>query len=240
MPLLSVENVVVRYGNVQAVHGISLSLDAGQVLGVLGPNGAGKSSLLKCVAGVVPSRSGAIHFNGLDLGGVRVQARASRGLVLAPEGRGLLADMTVEENLRLGAYANGRLAVGELRRRLDEAVELFPVLGTRRQQRAGSLSGGESSMLTVARALMSKPELLLLDEPTLGLAPLTAEALFERLLVLKAGGQTMIIVEQRAAGLLDVADRIAVMNRGEVVRTEAASQVDVNDLMGDYFGSGHQ
>lgn len=237
MALLAVTDVVVHYGSVQAVHGVSLSLDDGQVLGVLGPNGAGKSSLLKCIAGVVRQRSGTISLNGRDLKGLRVQRRVGLGVVLAPEGRGLLAGMTVEENLRLGGYASaGRLSQSEVRSRLAEAISLFPTLGERRVQTAGSLSGGEASMLTVARALMSKPAVLLLDEPTLGLAPLAAQALFERLQTLKVAGQAMVIVEQRAVGLLEVADRVVVMNRGDVIREVDSTAVDVGDLLADYFG----
>ncbi|MCW3017200.1 MAG: transporter [Solirubrobacterales bacterium] len=236
MSLLAIRNLDVRYGAVAAVVGASLEVGQGEVVGILGPNGAGKSTMLAAVAGLVRAVAGSVHLDGRDLGRLGPDRRARSGIVLVVEGRGVLGPMTVAENLELGAYPGGRQARSELAARLEEAYELFPVLRERAAQPAGVLSGGEAAMLVVARGLMSRPRILLLDEPALGLAPRTASDLFARLGELKSAGTTMVIVEQKAADLLAVADRVAVMRGGRIVRTAASSDVNLEDLQQAYLG----
>jgi branched-chain amino acid transport system ATP-binding protein len=233
--VLTVEQLSVRYGSAEAVHDVSLTVEEGEVVGVLGPNGAGKSTTLSAVAGLVRPASGRITVAGLPVDGWSVERRVRAGLALVAEGRRVLAPLTVEENLRLGAYAlRDRKAVAE---RLDEAFAMFDVLAERRGQLAGTLSGGEAAMLVVARALMSRPRLLLLDEPTLGLAPLASARLFTRLAELKAAGMPMLIVEQKASGLLDVVDRVAVLAQGRIVAERRAVDMDPGELQSLYLGT---
>lgn len=236
MSLLAMKNVDVRYGAVAAVTGASLEVAEGEVVGILGPNGAGKSTLLAAIAGLVRASAGSVELEGRDLGRLGPERRARAGVILVAEGRGVLGSMTVAENLELGAYPGGREAHAHLPERMEEAYDLFPVLRERADQPAGVLSGGEAAMLVVARGLMSKPRILLLDEPALGLAPRTASDLFARLGELKGSGTTMVVVEQKAADLLEVADRVAVMSGGRIVRTADARDVDLEDLQRAYLG----
>lgn len=236
MSLLAIRDVDVRYGAVAAVVGASLEVAQGEVVGVLGPNGAGKSTLLSAIAGLVRTAAGSVALDGRELGRLGPERRARAGVVLVAEGRGVLGPMTVAENLELGAYPAGREARAQLAARTEEAYELFPVLRERADQPAGVLSGGEAAMLVVARGLMSRPQILLLDEPALGLAPRTASELFARLAELKRDGTTMVIVEQKAADLLEVADRVAVMSGGRIVRTARPSEVHLEDLQRAYLG----
>jgi branched-chain amino acid transport system ATP-binding protein len=240
MALLEVEAVEVRYGGVTAVRGAGLSVDEGEVVGVLGPNGAGKSSLLAAIAGVVRPAAGDVSLAGRRLGRSPAERRARLGMALVAEGRGVLGPMTVTENLELGAYPSGRIGGAELRSRLESSFELFPILRERAQEPAGVLSGGEAAMLVVARALMSRPRVLLLDEPTLGLAPRATADVFAKLEQLKRQGTTMLVVEQKAADLLDLADRVAVMRNAEIVERARAGHVDLENLRRLYFGSGAQ
>lgn len=234
-PLLRAEAISVSYGSVHAVRGVDLEVTTGEVLGVIGANGAGKSSLVNALSGGVPA-AGTVVVDGVPLNGRAVGDRIRAGLAVSPEGRGVLAGMTVDENLQMGAYAVRRRDAGQLAGRLAEAFDIFPVLKQRRRQEAQTLSGGEAAMLSVARALMSGPKLLLLDEPTLGLAPIMRATLFERLAVLKERGLAMVIVEQRAAELLEVADRVLHMKQGEVDGTTDAADVDAESLARLYFG----
>ena len=233
---LSIDGVDVRYGGVAAVRDATLEVADGEVVGILGPNGAGKSSLLAAVAGLVPVAAGRVSLHGNDLRRRPAEARARDGLVLVAEGRGVLGPLTVDENLELGTYAGGRAAYADLRARRDEAYELFPALRDRADRPAGVLSGGEAAMLVVARAMMSRPRVLLLDEPALGLAPRTTGDVFARLGDLKAAGTTLVVVEQKAADLLEVADRVAVMRGGEIVHLSAAGDLSIDELQRTYLG----
>ena len=208
-PLLEVEQLVVRYGAVEAVHGVSFSANAGEVTALIGANGAGKSSTLAAISGLVPAR-GRIRFDGHDIAGAPPHAIVRAGVIQVPEGREILARMTVEENLLMGLRDGERSALGS-------AYERFPILRERRALLAGSLSGGEQQMLAIARALLARPRLLLLDEPSLGLAPLVVKRVFDTLAELKRQGVTMLLVEQNALRALRLADRAYVMELGRIV-----------------------
>jgi branched-chain amino acid transport system ATP-binding protein len=207
-PLLEIEELRVRYGVVEAVHGISFAANAGEVTALIGANGAGKSSTLAAISGLVPA-GGRIRFDGHDIAGSPPHAIVRAGIVQVPEGREILARMSVEENLLMGLR-------GRDRRELDSAYERFPILRERRALLAGTLSGGEQQMLAIARALLARPRLLLLDEPSLGLAPLIVKQVFEILADLKRQGVTMLLVEQNALRALRLADRAFVLELGRI------------------------
>ncbi len=208
-PLLEVEELRVRYGAVEAVHGVSFAVNAGEVTALIGANGAGKSSTLAAISGLVPS-GGRIRFDGRDIGGAPPHAIVRAGVVHVPEGREILAQMTVEENLLMGLRGRDRSDLGS-------AYERFPILRERRALLAGTLSGGEQQMLAIARALLARPRLLLLDEPSLGLAPLIVKRVFDTLANLKGQGVTILLVEQNAWRALRLADRAYVMELGRIV-----------------------
>ena len=208
-PLLEVEDLRVRYGAVEAVHGLSFAASSGEVTALIGANGAGKSSTLAAISGLVPA-SGRVRFDGREIRGTPPHAIVRAGVVQVPEGREILARMTVEENLLMGLRGRGRSE-------LATAYERFPILRERRALLAGSLSGGEQQMLAIARALLARPRLLLLDEPSLGLAPLVVKVVFETLAELKTQGVTMLLVEQSALRALRLADRAYVMELGRIV-----------------------
>ena len=207
--LLEVDDLHVRYGAVEAVHGVSFTVNAGEVTAVIGANGAGKSSTLAAISGLVPA-DGRIRFDGHDISGAPPHAIVRAGIVQVPEGREILARMTVEENLLMGLRGRDRSDLGS-------AYERFPILRDRRALLAGSLSGGEQQMLAIARALLARPRLILLDEPSLGLAPLVVKRVFETLADLKRQGVTMLLVEQNALRALRIADRAHVMELGRLV-----------------------
>jgi branched-chain amino acid transport system ATP-binding protein len=207
--LLEVEDLRVRYGAVEAVHGISFGVEAGEVTALIGANGAGKSSTLAAISGLVPA-TGRIRFAGRVIAGRPPHEIVRAGIVQVPEGREILARMTVEENLLLGLR-------GRDRSRIASAYERFPILGERRRLLAGTLSGGEQQMLAIARALLAEPRLLLLDEPSLGLAPLVVARVFEALADLRRQGVTMLLVEQNALRALRLADQAYVMDLGRLV-----------------------
>jgi len=208
-PILEVEELRVRYGAVEAVHGVTFAVNAGEVTALIGANGAGKSSTLAAISGLVPT-GGRIRFDGRDIAGAPPHAIVRAGIVQVPEGREILARMTVEENLLMGLRDGDHSELGT-------AYERFPILRERRALLAGSLSGGEQQMLAVARALLAKPRLLLLDEPSLGLAPLIVKRVFDTLADLKRQGVTMLLVEQNALRALRLADRAYVMELGRLV-----------------------
>ena len=214
-PLLTAEDVGVSYGRLDAVRGVSIALQPGQIVTVIGSNGAGKTTLLAALMGLLPCR-GRIIYDGTDLRHLATEDRVERGLVLVPERRELFGEMTVADNLVLGAYARhaGR---ADLRRRLDEVYARFPQLAERSRQYAGTLSGGERQMLALGRALMSRPRLLLLDEPSLGLAPLIVREIFRVLIDLRRRGLSMLLVEQNVRAALQVSDYGYVLEMGEVV-----------------------
>lgn len=210
--MLKVENLSVRYGAVAAVRDLSLSVGQGELVALLGPNGAGKSSTINALTGLVAPSDGRIVLDGQDISRVRTEDRIRAGLTSTPEGRHIFANLTVGENLRLGA-ATRRDARG-VRHDMERFLALFPVLSERYAQAAGTLSGGEQQMLAIARSLMSRPKLLLLDEPSLGLAPKIVVRIFDFIGQLKAEGLTLLVVEQNARQVLRFADRVYVMSSG--------------------------
>lgn len=212
--LLEARDVHVSYGRVEAVRGVSLRLAAGQIVTVIGPNGAGKTTLLAALAGLLPSR-GSVEYAGADLAGRDVEDRVEAGLCLVPESRELFAEMTVADNLLLGGWRLKRER-GAIARGLDEVYGRFPRLSEWRGQAAGTLSGGERQMLALGRALMARPKLLMLDEPSLGLAPLIVREIFRIIAGLRASGVSILLVEQNARAALESADYAYVLETGEV------------------------
>jgi len=223
--LLELEDIHVHYGAIAAIKGISASVAEGEIVSLLGANGAGKTTTLKTISGVRPLSSGRIRFEGKDLASVPAHRRVQLGICQAPEGRGIFPGMSVVENLEMGAYARRG---AQLKEDFDRVFELFPRLEERRQQAGGTLSGGEQQMLAIARALMARPTLLLLDEPSLGLAPRLVAQIFSIISEINAQGTTILLVEQNAAQALQRADRAYVLETGRVVRTDQAS-VLLND-----------
>jgi branched-chain amino acid transport system ATP-binding protein len=215
--LLAIEKLQVAYGGIRAVKGIDLEVNAGELVCLIGANGAGKTTTLRAITGIVRAAAGAVRYDGVDITRLKPHEIARRGLALVPEGRGVFAQLTIEENLAMGAYArNDARAVADDEER---AFGLFPRLKERRKQTAGTLSGGEQQMLAMARALMSRPRLLLLDEPSMGLAPLMVEKIFDVVRTIAAEGVTMLLVEQNARLALEVANRGYVLEGGLVTLT---------------------
>ena len=222
--MLTLENVNVFYGGIHALRDVSLTVNAGEVVTLIGSNGAGKSTTLRAITGLVTPRSGRIRFDGVDLAGIPAHRLVARGISMAPEGRGIFANLTVLENLEMGAYLHGAGAKEDFER----VYTLFPLLHDRRKQLAGTLSGGEQQMLAIARALMSRPRLLLLDEPSLGLAPLVCHTIFATIDDIKNTGTTVLLVEQNANAALKHSDRGYVLETGAVVLEGAADAVANN------------
>ena len=215
MNLLNVTDLHAGYGKAEVLHGINLRADKGQVITVIGPNGAGKSTLLNALMGVLPSRGG-IDYQGQSVSALQLEDRVMQGMALVPETRALFGTMAVEDNLLLGAYRQVRLGNKDTAGAMDKVFTLFPRLKERRTQLAGTLSGGERQMLAVGRALMSQPTLLMLDEPSLGLAPLVVKEIFRTIAALRATGVTILLVEQNARAALEVADHGYVLEMGEI------------------------
>lgn len=211
-PLLTVTNLEAAYGRVPVLQGVSLSVAPGEVVGIIGPNGAGKSTVLKSVMGFLRPLAGSIRFQGEEIGGLRTDLVVRRGIGYVPQGRIVFPDMTVLENLEMGGFLVRDRAV--LAQNFARVYELFPVLYERRGQRAGSMSGGEQQMVAMGRALMTSPTLLLLDEPSLGLAPRYVDLVFEKIQELGRAGMTMLMVEQNAARALEIVDRAYVLELG--------------------------
>ena len=214
-PLLQIRNLRAGYGRAEVLHGINLQADKGSVITVIGPNGAGMSTLLNALMGVLPA-SGAIEFQGRPIGSLSLEERVMLGIALVPEKRELFGTMPVEDNLVLGAFRQVRLRNRQWRDQIEQVYTLFPRLKERRAQLAGTLSGGERQMLAVGRALMSRPTLLMLDEPSLGLAPLVVQEIFRTVSALRATGVTILLVEQNARAALEVADHGYVLEMGGV------------------------
>jgi branched-chain amino acid transport system ATP-binding protein len=236
--LLEVRDLSVSYGKVEAVHGVSLAAEEGRIVTVIGPNGAGKTTLLGAVMGMLPSR-GTLSYLGESLERLSVEQRVARGLVLVPERRELFADMSVGDNLAIGAFARRRHGAAEARKSLDDVYQRFPRLAQRRDQLAGTLSGGERQMLAFGRALMGKPKLLMLDEPSLGLAPLIVREIFDIVAELRAAGVSILLVEQNARAALQVADYGYVLETGDVA-THGPSRDLASDpkVAATYLGAG--
>ena len=217
-PLLEVKGLRVSYGHVQAVHDLSLRVEAGQVVTLIGPNGAGKTSTLAAVAGLLRPERGQVLLEGRDVTGLPAHQAVAEGIVLVPEGRCILARMSIEENLLMAAESRAPRPTGaEMRQRIDAQYDRFPVLGERRRLPAGSLSGGEQQMLAFARALLMRPRILLLDEPSMGLAPLLVARIFELVKAIHRDGATVLLVEQNARLALQISDHAYVLERGRIV-----------------------
>ena len=223
-PLLQVTDLRAGYGRAEVLHGLSLRAHKGSVITVIGPNGAGKSTLLGSLMGLLPSQ-GRIEFDGQDIGALTLEERVMLGIALVPEKRELFGTMSVEDNLVLGGFRQMRLGNPDWRKRLDDVYDLFPRLQERRAQEAGTLSGGERQMLAVGRALMSRPSLLMLDEPSLGLAPLIVKDIFAIIETLRQIGVTIVLVEQNARAALAVADQGYVLEMGEIGLSGPAAEL---------------
>ena len=217
--LLEVKGLEAGYGGIRAVKGIDLEVDAGELVCLIGANGAGKSTTLRAICGLLPARAGSVRYAGEDTAGVAVHELPRRGLVMVPEGRGIFPQLTVAENLAMGAFTRSDAGVAQ---DVERQYELFPRLKERRTQTAGTLSGGEQQMLAMARALMARPKLLLLDEPSMGLAPRLVAKIFEIVREIAGLGVTILLVEQNARLALEVAARGYVMESGSITLTGAA------------------
>lgn len=221
--LLDIRNLEVSYGAIKALRQVSLHVMPGELVCLIGANGAGKSTLLKSIAGLLPPTQGEIHFAGQNLRGCPAHSLVSQGLALVPEGRGIFGEMSVLENLQMGAYH--RQDKSGIQQDIEHAYTLFPRLAERRQQAAGTLSGGEQQMVAIARALMSKPRLLLLDEPSMGLAPLLVQKILEVIATINREGVSVLLVEQNANAALSLASRGYVMEHGEVTLQDTAQNL---------------
>jgi len=230
--MLQVEALRSRYGRIEVLHGIDLEVHSGEIVTLVGANGAGKTTLLRCLSGVQPVSAGRVVFRGEEITRARPHSRVAAGLAQVPEGRQIFTALTVEENLRLGAYL---YADERVDRDMDEAFETFPVLHQKRRHLAGGLSGGQQQMLAIARALMARPNCLLLDEPSMGLAPKLAEQILETVQGLKALGVTIFLVEQNAFAALSIADRGYVMETGRVTMAGEARALLADDRVREAY-----
>jgi branched-chain amino acid transport system ATP-binding protein len=235
--LLELVDVHVHYGKIEALKGISFSVEEGEVVTLIGSNGAGKSTTLRTISGVRPLSSGSIRFRGEDIASVPAHRRVEMGICQAPEGRGIFPGMTVLENLDMGAYTRPRSQRADIQAQLKRVLELFPRLAERRGQLGGTLSGGEQQMLAIGRALMSHPRLLLLDEPSMGLAPKLVAQIFSIISEINQLGTTILLVEQNAAMALQRADRAYVLETGTIVRSDEAGRLlDDDSVRAAYLG----
>jgi len=236
--LLEIKDLKVAYGKIQAIKGISLHINAGEIVTLVGANGAGKTTLLKSISGILKPSAGVINFEGKDVQTIAPHNRVLEGLCQAPEGRGIFPGMTVLENLEMGKYARKNWK-NELKEDLDRIYTLFPRLKERQNQAGGTLSGGEQQMLSIGRALMSRPRLLLLDEPSMGLAPKFIQQIFNIIREIQAQGVSILLVEQNAAQALSCANRAYVLETGNIVK-EGAGKDLLNDdaIKKAYLGTG--
>jgi len=222
--ILSVDNINVHYGAIQALRGVSFNLNEGEIVTLIGANGAGKSTSLNTISGLLHPSTGTIHYKGEDISNVSPQDIVQRGMIQVPEGRKIFSTMSVWENLEMGAYANSNQK--EIDTLIEQSFERFPRLKERRNQQGGTLSGGEQQMLAIARGLMAKPRVLLLDEPSMGLSPIMVEQIFDTIREINQGGTSILLVEQNALMALSIADRGYVLDTGRVVLEGPA-----NDLL---------
>ena len=234
MALLEVDDIHTYYGNIHALKGVSLAVEEGEIVTLIGANGAGKTTTLNTISGIIRPRSGSVHLDGRDLGTVAPHKIVSAGVVQVPEGRRTFARLTVEENLRMGGFT---VSDQDVKDGVARAFEMFPRLLERRTQIAGTLSGGEQQMLAMGRALMSKPKVLLLDEPSMGLAPVLVDAIFDTIRALHAEGTTILLIEQNARMALQVADRGYVIESGRILLTDSAENLRENEeVRNSYLG----
>ena len=227
VPILSVERVHAGYGEIRVLHGVSLQVAAGSITALLGSNGAGKTTLLRGIAGLLTVSKGHILYQGTDITTLRASARVNEGIALVPEGRLIFGDLTVEENLLAGAFS--QRARADRAALLEELYGRYPLLRERRRQLGGTLSGGQQQILAIARRLMSRPRLLLLDEPSLGLAPQMVAELFETVRAISATGVTVLIVEQNVRATLELADRAFVLENGQIMLSGSAAELLADD-----------
>ena len=229
MAILEVDDIHAYYGNIHALKGVSLQVERGEIVTLIGANGAGKTTTLNAISGLVAPRSGQVRLNGQDLARVPPHEIVARGVVQVPEGRRTFARLTVEENLKMGGYTvSGN---DEIRNGIERAYAMFPRLRERRTQVAGTLSGGEQQMLAIGRALMSNPEVLLLDEPSMGLAPVLVDGIFDTIERLHRAGTTILLVEQNARMALQIADRGYVIETGRIALADQASRLQTNEMV---------
>lgn len=238
---MKVRSLVTHYGGIQALKGVSLHVDEGEIVALVGANGAGKTTILNTICGLVPASSGEVIFDGKKITNAPTEYLVKLGLNQVPEGRQLFATMSVLDNLILGAYQRSRSDKKRLGEDLDFVYSVFPVLKERSRQRSGTLSGGEQQMLAIGRALMSRPKMLLLDEPSIGLAPMVAKEIFNVILRFREMGTTILLVEQNAKAALSIADRGYVLETGKVILEDTASELMRNkEVQRAYLGKGYR
>lgn len=235
--MLKVDSINVYYGNIQALKGVSLEINQGEIVTLIGANGAGKSTLLKTISGLLKPKQGEILYENTSIGGKPAQAIVKKGISHVPEGRRIFANMSVEENLELGAYL--RKDKAGIQEDFDKVFQLFPRLNERRKQQAGTLSGGEQQMLAMGRALMARPKLLLLDEPSMGLAPILVKTIFDIIKMINKDGTTILLVEQNANMALSIAHRAYVIETGRVVISGTAEELNASDQVKQAYLGGH-
>jgi branched-chain amino acid transport system ATP-binding protein len=235
--LLEIRDLIVHYGRIEALHGVSLIVRQGELVTLLGANGAGKTTLMRAISGLRPATSGSVWFQGNDITRVKAHKRVTEGLIQAPEGRGVFPGMTVTENLEMGCYGRKFPTKAEHKEKLDWVFETFPRLAERRTQVGGTLSGGEQQMLAIGRALMARPEVLLLDEPSMGLAPMVISQIFKIISEINSQGTTVLLVEQNAQQALSRSDRAYILETGTVTREGVARELLAdNSIRAAYLG----
>ena len=235
MALLAVNDIHTFYGNIEALKGVSLSVEPGECVTLIGSNGAGKSTTLRSISGLTPPRAGSVRFDGAEIGETPPQDIVRLGIAQSPEGRHVFQRMSVRENLELGAYLRRDDRLGD---DLDRVFDLFPRLKEREKQKAGTMSGGEQQMLAIGRALMADPKLLLLDEPSMGIAPILVERIYETIAEINRGGMTILLVEQNANFALEVSSRGYVLETGSVALTDASAALRENpEVQKAYLGT---
>jgi len=225
MPLLEITDMTVNYGRIEALHGISISVEEGELVTLIGANGAGKSTTMRAISGIRPLTRGSILFDGTDITRMKAHVRVQKGIIQAPEGRGVFPGMTVQENLDMGHYARKFETKSAYRETLDRVYELFPRMQERRTQIGGTMSGGEQQMLAIGRAMMARPRLLLLDEPSMGLAPMVIQSIFKIVSEINSLGTTILLVEQNAQQALSRSDRAYILETGEVIKSGGGKEL---------------